>query len=159
MKTIQNMIPTTRYLGSKRKILDWIWAQIKDLSFGCFLDAFGGTGVVGYFVKTQGKRVIFNDVLKFNYQIGLSLIENGSVKLTNGEIDFLLTEHFGIDYPRFIQDTFKGIYYTDEENRWLDMIVTNIGLLRDRSCVCHTPFKLIIILGTERLVLIVFQFC
>jgi adenine-specific DNA methylase len=148
------MLPTTRYVGSKRKIVDWIWRQIKDLSFDCLLDAFGGTGVVSYFVKRHGKRIVFNDVLKFNYQIGLSLIENGSVKLSGNEIDFLLREHEGVDYPAFVQETFRGIYYTDEENRWLDMVVTNIGLLRDRfkralafsalgqACLVKRPFNL-----------------
>jgi adenine-specific DNA methylase len=148
------MLPTTRYLGSKRKIVSWIWAHIKDLSFDCFLDAFGGTGVVGYFVKTHDKRVVFNDVLKFSYQVGLSLIENDSVRLNDSEIDFLLYTHEGVDYPSFIQDTFRGVYYTDEENRWLDMVITNIGLLRDRfkralafsalgqACLVKRPFNL-----------------
>jgi adenine-specific DNA methylase len=148
------MLPSTRYLGSKRKIVGWIWSQIGGFSFDTFLDAFGGTGVVGYCAKRHGKRVFYNDVLKFNYQVGLSIIENGSVKLSQEDVDFLLCEHDDVDYPTFIEDTFKDIYYTDEENRWLDMIVTNIKMLCDKykralafaalgqSCLIKRPFNL-----------------
>ncbi len=38
--------PTTRYQGSKRKILPWIYDCIKDLEFDTVLDAFGGSGMV-----------------------------------------------------------------------------------------------------------------
>lgn len=148
------MLPSTRYLGSKRKIVEWIWSQIGGFDFDTFLDAFGGTGVVGYYAKRRGKRVFYNDVLKFNYQVGLSIIENSSVKLTREEIDFLLSKHEDVDYPSFIEDTFKGIYYTHEENQWLDMVVTNIKMLRDKykralafaalgqSCLIKRPFNL-----------------
>jgi len=47
---------------------------------------------VGYCGKRHSKRVIYNDVLKFNYQVGLSLIENSSVRLSNAEAGFLLCE-------------------------------------------------------------------
>ena len=32
--------PTTRYQGSKRKILPWIYKNLKDLEFDTALDAF-----------------------------------------------------------------------------------------------------------------------
>ncbi len=70
------MIPSTRYQGSKAKIIPWIWNLIQDLSFDTALDAFGGTGVVSYWLKHQGKQITYNDTLAFNYQIGLALIEN-----------------------------------------------------------------------------------
>jgi adenine-specific DNA methylase len=148
------MLPSTRYLGSKRKIVDWIWGNVERLEFDTFLDAFGGTGVVGYYAKMHGKRVTYNDVLKFNYQIGLSLIENSSVQLANTDVEFLLSEQEDVDYPTFIQDTFRDIYYTDDENRWLDIIITNISMLDDKykralafaalgqACLVKRPFNL-----------------
>jgi DNA adenine methylase/adenine-specific DNA-methyltransferase len=93
-------------------------------------------------------------VLKYNYQIGLSIIENDSVRLSSEEVEFLLSRHDNVGYPSFIEETFEGIYYTDEENRWLDMVVTNIGFLRDRfkralaftalgqACLVKRPFNL-----------------
>ena len=70
-KEIEN-IPSTRYQGSKRKILPWIYDCIKD-------------------------------------------------------VDFLLNSQ---PQPNgFIADTFRDIYFLDEENRWLDMVVSNIESL------------------------------
>ena len=72
--------PTTRYQGSKSKIVKWIWKNIKDIEFESVLDAFGGTGIVGYFLKMKDKQVFYNDILKFNYYIGTALIENENTK-------------------------------------------------------------------------------
>src|SRR3990172_10865723 len=148
------VFPSTRFQGSKLKIADWIWDAIKDLDFKTALDAFGGTGCVGYMLKEKGKQVTYNDILKFNWYIGLALIENDSVKLTENDIDLLLTKHGKIKYPTFVYDTFKDIYFTDDENQWLDMAITNIGLLDDiykkalayfalcQACISKRPFNL-----------------
>ncbi|MBA7545671.1 hypothetical protein ES705_38043 [subsurface metagenome] len=147
-------IPTTRYQGSKSKIVEWIWENIKELNFESALDAFGGTGIVGYFLKMEGKQVFYNDLLKSNYYIGTALIENDAVRLSGEDIDFLLQPHLDINYPTFIQDTFSDIYYTDEENRWLDMVIQNIETLDDfykralayyalfQSCIIKRPYNL-----------------
>jgi adenine-specific DNA-methyltransferase len=146
--------PSTRFQGSKLKILDWIWGAIKGLDFNTALDAFGGTGCVGYMLKEKGKKVTYNDILKFNWYIGVALIENDSVRLTEDDVAFILTRHNKIKYPSFIYETFKGIYFTDEENQWIDMVVTNIGLLDNiykkalayfalfQSCIIKRPFNL-----------------
>ncbi len=147
-------LPTTRYQGSKSKIASWIWGNIKDIKFNSVLDAFGGTGVIGYLLKTKGKQVFYNDILKFNYYLGVALIENDSVKLSKGDIEFLLNYHSGVDYGTFIQDTFQDIYYTDEENKWLDMVIANIEELDCfykkavayyalfQACIIKRPFNL-----------------
>jgi len=148
------VFPSTRFQGSKLKIVDWIWEGIKGLKFQTALDAFGGTGSVVYMLKEKGKQVAYNDVLKFNYYIGLALIENDGAVLSREDINFLLTKHKGITYPTFIADTFKEIYYTDDENNWIDMVVTNIKLLDDKykqalayfvlfqACIIKRPFNL-----------------
>ena len=76
------VFPSTRFQGSKLKIADWIWESVQGLNFDSVLDAFGGTGSVGYMFKTKKKKVTYNDMLKFNWYIGLALIENDAVKLT-----------------------------------------------------------------------------
>ena len=136
------VFPSTRFQGSKLKIVDWIWDAIKDLDFHTALDAFGGTGCVGYMLKEKGKKVTYNDILKFNWYIGLALIENDKVKLTDNDVDFLLAMHDEIRYPTFVFDTFKDIYFTDDENRWIDMVVTNINLLDDiyKKALAFLPF-------------------
>jgi hypothetical protein len=73
----------------------------------------------------MGKQVTYNDYLKFNYYAGKSLIENDTVILSDQDIDFLLGKHKSIKYATFVQHTFKGIYYTDEENEWIDRFICN----------------------------------
>ncbi|MFH1546769.1 MAG: DNA adenine methylase [Patescibacteria group bacterium] len=126
------VFPSTRYQGSKNKILDWIFYFTKDLNFETVLDAFGGTGSVGYMFKKQGKQVFYNDYLKFNYIIGLALIENNNMFLSDDDLNFILKKHDDINYPTFIHDTFHDIYFTDEENLWLDQIITNIYQLENK---------------------------
>ncbi len=118
--------PSTRYQGSKAKLADWIWEQVADLSFVTCLDAFGGTGAVAYRLKQAGKQVTYNDLLRFNYYIGLALIENSETFLSPEEVDWALERHADIEYPTFVQDTFSEVYFTNEENAWIDRTVTNI---------------------------------
>jgi len=148
------ILASTRYQGSKSKILNWIDYYTKDLNFDSVLDAFGGTGSVGYMYKKKGKLVFYNDLLKFNHYIGLAIIENPSVTLYDKDVDFILKKQPGIQYPSFIYDTFHDIYFTDEENKWLDVVTTNIGKIQDKykqalayyalfqSCIIKRPYNL-----------------
>lgn len=126
-----DLMPSTRYQGSKRRILPWIFKEIRDRKFSTALDGFGGTASVSYLFKLMGKKVTFNDLLLSNYQTGIALIENDLVKLNQNDIDFLLQEN-GFEYPTFIQDTFEGIYFLEPENKWLDMISFNIEKLSEK---------------------------
>jgi len=147
-------VPSTRYQGSKAKLVSWIGETLQDLSFDTVLDAFGGTGVVGYWLKQEGKKVTYNDILRFNYLIGLALIENKDVRLSDAEMQALFYPQPGRTYRTFIRDTYHDIYYTDEENRWLDIVVQNIAAIPDRykqaiayyalfqACLVKRPFNL-----------------
>lgn len=146
--------PSTRYQGSKAKLVDWIWDQIADLDFTTCLDAFGGTGAVAYRLKQAGKRVTYNDLLRFNCEFGLALVENSQTRFSLEEIDWLLTKHPEINYPHFVQDNFADIYFTAEENAWVDQTITNIRQLADpyqfalaffalaQACIIKRPYNL-----------------
>lgn len=122
--------PTTRYRGSKRKILPWINDCLTDLEYESVLDLFGGTGSVSYMFKRMGKQVIYNDHLRFNHLIGKALIENDNVRFPTKEIPHLFE---GIPETDFISRNFKGIYYTNEENRQLDILLGNIRKIKPGS--------------------------
>jgi len=151
---LKNNFPSTRYQGSKLKLSGWIWNSIRELDFFSCLDAFGGTGSIAYRLKAEGKSVAYNDILKFNHYIGLALIENSNTTLSTEEINFLIKKHRYINYPSFIYNNFKDIYFTDEENEWLDIVVTNINFLDNiykkaiayfalfQSCIIKRPFNL-----------------
>lgn len=151
---IGEKLPTTRYVGSKQKVVSWIWDNISHLKFETFLDALSGTSVVGYYAKLKGKQVTCNDILKSNFLITKAIVENNSVRLSENDRNSILTKHQDISYPDFIQSTFKDIYYTDDENEWLDMAVTNIGKLNGelkralafyalfQACIIKRPYNL-----------------
>ncbi|HEX3049355.1 MAG TPA: DNA adenine methylase [Aggregatilineaceae bacterium] len=154
-RRIDSPFPSTRYQGSKRKLLDWIWANTETLKFDTVLDLFGGTGCVSHLFKTAGKQVIYNDLLRFNWNIGLALIQNSETYLSAADLDLILNPQPGIHYPDFIAQTFKGIYFTDEENAWLDRVVYHIDhLLSDpvkqalarfalyQACIIKRPYNL-----------------
>ncbi|MCD4737883.1 MAG: DNA adenine methylase [Anaerolineae bacterium] len=130
-KSLTAKFPSTRYQGSKAKLADWIWEEIKSLDFTSCLDAFGGTGSIAYRFKQAGKCVTYNDILRFNYHFGRALVENRDVRLTSHEISWLLQQHADIEYPTLIQDNFPDIYFTAEENAWLDQTITNIRQLEN----------------------------
>lgn len=147
--------PSTRYQGSKRSLVNWIWEQVCHLPFDTVLDVFGGTGAVSHLFKNAGKQVIYNDFLAFNWNIGLALIENREAKLSQDEINLVLNVQDGLQYPNFIQNTFGGIYFTDAENAWLDHVAYNIDhLLLNRykqalarfalfqACIIKRPYNL-----------------
>lgn len=152
--------PTTRYQGSKRSILPWIYENLKSLPFETVLDGFGGTSSVSYLFKLMNKKVTFNDILPSNYMTGLALIENDSVTLDEEDLGFISHQN-GFEYPTFIEDTFKGIYYTTDENRLLDVMALNIKMFSEKykgallskkqalayhvlfqACLCKRPFNL-----------------
>lgn len=147
--------PSTRFQGSKRKFTDWIWANVRDLKFDTVLDVFGGTGVISHLFKTAGKSVTYNDKLLFNWNIGYALIQNSLVTLTSQDVEQVIAKQNGIAYPTFIQSTFHDIYFTDEENAWLDQVTYNIDhLITDtykqslarfalfQACIIKRPYNL-----------------
>lgn len=118
--------PTTRYQGSKRKILPWIYENVKDLKFETALDAFGGTGSVSYLLKKMGKAVTYNDNLKFNYIIGKALIENQEVKINEKDLSYI-KDFLGDKDFSFVYKNFKDIYYFNSENLWIDNKIATIA--------------------------------
>lgn len=86
---------------------------------------------MAYRLKQEGLRVHYNDLLPFNYQFGLALVENDEARLSETVISHLLHPQSKRSYPTWIQDTFPNIYYTDEENAWLDRTVV---LLHEIQC-------------------------
>lgn len=126
------IIPPTRYQGSKRRICRWIGRLLAPLDFESVLDAFGGTGSVAYMLKHMGKRVTFTDILTANCEMAVALLQNDSTTLASGTLDAILADIDRASHREFIAKTFSGIYFTDEENRWLDGACQVIPKIPDR---------------------------
>lgn len=144
--------PTTRYSGSKRRLLEFIRYHLKGIHFESVLDVFGGTASVSLMFKRENKRVHYNDLLKFNTLIGRALVENKCTTVSTGEVDSIVTR--SKDHPDVISRNFQGVYYLDHENEWLDNAVHNISKVSDQykqailaaalfqACLAKRPFNL-----------------
>jgi adenine-specific DNA methylase len=152
-KLSSSKYPSTRYSGSKRKLLSWIWENVQNLKFATVLDVFGGTGSVSLLFKRFGKQVFYNDLLEFNQIIGTAIIENNNVVVANEEVNNVL-KHNGFGDPGFIQTNFKGIFFLDKENIWLDRVIANTSEITNKykraiilsslfqACLAKRPFNL-----------------
>lgn len=121
--------PSTRFMGSKSKLLTNIWALASQFNVETVVDLFSGSGIVGYMFKTLGKNVICNDYMAMSAMFTKAMVENNTVTLTWEDAMNLLTEHKESDH--FVAKTFKGLYFTDEENDLIDTLRTNIADLYD----------------------------
>jgi len=143
--------PTTRYYGSKKRLLPWIYENLKDLPFRTVLDGFGGTASVSLLFKAMGKEVTFNDALQCNTIAAKALLAN---KLPFSNADKVKTFFNGI-IPRhgFIAETFSEKFYLGFENEWLDGVITAISEQPNRerealyyclfqACLQKRPFNL-----------------
>lgn len=125
-----SLYPPTRFMGSKRKLLSEIWSVASRFEFDTVVDLFSGSGIVGYMFKSHGKAVISNDYMAMSATFTKAMIENNTVTLSKEEADDLLIQHNSIDH--FVSDTFKGLYYTDEENNLIDILRSNISAIDDQ---------------------------
>lgn len=123
--------PTTRYYGSKRRQMDWLREEFGRLEGCTALDAFGGTGAVSYLLSQLGWDVTYNDVFQFNTISARALFSSAKVPLSAASVASILGAVQ--PHPGFIHATFAGLYFTDEENAWLDGFMTALGHV-DPAC-------------------------
>lgn len=121
--------PRLRFMGSKFKMIPHLHQALSSIQYESALDAFSGSGVVSYYFKEQGKKVTSNDFLKFTSTISRALIENNFENLTLEDIKKILQPNK--DGRHFIYDTFKDLYFPNEDHIFLDSAWSNLELLPD----------------------------
>lgn len=121
--------PPTRYMGSKSKILDAIWMIASQFQFESVADLFSGSGIVGYLFKAHGKTVLSNDYMAMAAVNTKAMIENNLVTLDLSAAESLL--HPCAPTDRFVETTFAGLYFPDEDNRLIDTVRANIAAMRN----------------------------
>ena len=124
--------PSTRYMGSKHKLLEKIWSIASQFDFDSCLDLFSGSGIVGYMFKAHGKSVYSNDYMAMSATFSRALIENSEHILSLDEAISLLERRNPVDH--FVERTFQGLYFSDEDNRLIDVLRANILAIEN-------PFK------------------
>jgi len=153
--------PQLRFMGSKHRLLEWIHDILREYRFETALDPFCGSGVVSYLMKAMGKTVFSSDFLHFCTTIAMATIENSECTLTSDDAKLLTVERKGCD--SFILDTFRDIFFTREDLRFLDMVWCNLPCLRTsyhralaltalvRSCVKRQPRGVFTVSGDSKL--------
>ena len=128
IEAAQDLPPyVTNYIGSKQKLVDWIWAHTPE-GVNSILDAFSGSAVVGYMYKSKGLRILANDRLRYGYHIARAIIENNSVTISEDEIDALLKTN-----PKagdFVQETFRSKFFQSGVHQIIDNVRANINVLK-----------------------------
>lgn len=122
--------PSTRYMGSKNKLLKHIWDVACVFEFDSVLDLFSGSGAVSYMFKANGKKVISNDYMTFTSEFTKATIENNKHKLSDKDLKMLLNSE--VETDQFVEDTFRGLYFSDEDNSFIDMLRVNIPKLKNK---------------------------
>jgi len=116
----------TNYIGSKQKLIDWIWKHTPE-GVDSVIDAFTGSGVVAYMYKTKGLKVTANDRLRYSYHAARAIVENSSVRISEDELATLLAKN-----PKagtFVQDNFKGLFFASGVHGVIDNIRANADKL------------------------------
>lgn len=119
--------PRMRYMGSKYKVVPALLDIFAGLEFDTAMDAFSGSGVVGYTLKALGKQVVANDFLKFSATIADGAIANSSHVLTAGDLEKITSP--SADGRDFIERTFSGLYFPADDLRFLDAAWSHIATM------------------------------
>lgn len=133
--------PSTRYYGSKKRQLDWLREEFVKVQGKTVLDAFGGTGAVSHLWRSLGWNVTYNDTFTFNCASANALFSN-STHLYSEERMRLFLESVRSE-TGFIAQTFRGLYFFDNENEWLDGLAVALEAEEDafRDLVLHCAFQ------------------
>ena len=120
-------ITNRRYLGSKQKMLDFIWEVVSENTSGVNIvaDVFGGTGSVADMFMQKGKRVIVNDILYSNYLSFLTWF--GAQKVNYEKIKQILSELNELESTKenYVSKHFGDKYFSMENAK-------KIGAIRER---------------------------
>jgi DNA adenine methylase len=115
-------------MGSKRVLLPTILDEVKRLQPKRVLDAFSGSGCVSYGLKTLGVEVHTNDMMLFASKIADATVRNNDTILSDTDVKHLLRKNSTAD--DFVQKTFSGLYFSEEDDIFLDNLWANIQSLK-----------------------------
>lgn len=121
------MFPRLRYMGSKYRLLPHLERVFAELGGHTAVDAFAGSGVVSYLLKSQGFHVTSNDFMAFSSTIARATVENSTERLDPDTVERICGP--AADDRDFIQRTFSGIFFTPEDLSFFDSAWSHIDQL------------------------------
>jgi len=118
-----------RYIGSKHKLIKWIFSIIsKECEGSSFADIFAGTGVVSAVAAKHFKKVILNDFLYSNYAIYQAFFGCGA--WDKSKIDGIIKNYNNISGEdlenNYFSNYFGGKYFSHNSAKVIGFIRDNI---------------------------------
>lgn len=120
--------PSTRYQGSKRKLLPFIYRVCQGYEFDSVLDLYSGTSSVSLLFRAMGKSVTANDYMQYNASTARLMLCADHSLLSALDIEAMVSHVFCDSDPSFnsVESEFEGIYFNTDENRQIDKFCSNI---------------------------------
>lgn len=122
--------PSTRYQGSKRKVLPALSQAFAKLDFTSVLDLYSGSGMVSLLLRHLNKTVDSNDCLLFNQVTARLFLRLQGSFLSSLHYELGLPELLENTNPKhkhLVQDSYRDIFFTDQENAEIDRFSQNVG--------------------------------
>ncbi len=118
-----------RYIGSKHKLIEWIFSIInKECEGNSFADIFTGTGVVSAVAARHFQKIILNDFLYSNYAIYQAFFSDGA--WDKNKIDYIIKEYNNISSDdledNYFSSSFGGKYFSYNSSKIVGFIRENI---------------------------------
>lgn len=136
MKEINNR----RYIGSKFKLLEFIFENINSNEYKTFSDVFAGTGIVGYKALEKGfKSVIFNDLLFCNYVIYYAFFNNYTDIIVS-ELINKYNNYIPQNYDNYFCKYFGDKYYTKENATIINDFREEVEILYENKKITQKSY-------------------
>jgi adenine-specific DNA-methyltransferase len=135
-KNIKNRhFPSTRYQGSKRKLLPKLEEIFRNINFTTVLDLYSGSGSVSYLLRSLDKKVTANDYLLYNSITAKVFL----TQYTLNEIESAIHNFSSLVYEKpkneitFVRDLYENVFFTNEENKEIDFFCSNITNMNSKD--------------------------
>ena len=124
--------PSTRYQGSKRKLVGPLTEALRPLPAGRALDLYSGTGTVSLLLRSLGHCVTANDYLVYNALTARVWLQHLPRSFDNSsvakDLEYLI-ENAPVASPMLVRDNYNGIFFTDDENEQIDRFCQNVSAM------------------------------
>ena len=129
-------INTIRYMGNKRKLLDFIIPEIKNLTNvgDIVCDIMSGTSSIGYALMDRN-IIISNDIQKYSYIISSFLLKNkdkSNFSLAN-DINVNFNKNYKNSFFNFFQTEYSDTYYSKEQCKEIDCLIYSINKIKNKN--------------------------
>lgn len=124
-----DVLPKTRFQGSKRKLAGHLSRVLDGLRRGLALDLYSGSGSVTLLLRLLGFQVISNDYLRFANNTAKVFLTMTPERLRSVDwqrhLDELLL-YADLHGPPLVHDNFADVFFTPDENLQIDRFCQNV---------------------------------